>query len=79
MLPPFKPTGLLPPGVHPATWPIFVERFGTSTHRQQQLSRLEAALRLLRGAGCVRVFVGGSFVTAKGESNDVDVAWDARR
>ena len=33
-------------------------------------------MRLLRDAGCSRVFVGGSFVTAKSEPNDVDVAWD---
>lgn len=37
---------------------------------------LEAALRLLRQAGCARVFVGGSFVTAKNEPKDVDVVWD---
>ena len=76
MVPPFTLTGLLPPGVHPTTWPVFVERFGASPHRQQQLSKLETALRLLRDAGCARVFVGGSFVTAKSEPNDVDVAWD---
>jgi hypothetical protein len=76
MVPPHTLTGLLPPGVHPATWPVFVERFGASPHRQQQLSKLETALRLLRDAGCARVFVGGSFVTAKSEPNDVDVAWD---
>lgn len=38
--------------------------------------KLEVALRLLRNAGCTRVFVGGSFVTAESEPNDVDVAWD---
>ena len=76
MLPPFEPTGRLPAGVHSATWPAFVERFGTSAQRLEQLIKLEAALRLLREAGCVRVFVGGSFVTAKSEPGDVDVVWD---
>ena len=76
MLPPFEPTGRLPAGVHPATWPAFVERFGTSAQRLEQLIKLEAALRLLRKAGCLRVFLGGSFVTAKSEPGDVDVAWD---
>ena len=33
-------------------------------------------MRLLREAGCIRVFVGGSFVAAKKEPNDVDVVWD---
>lgn len=76
MLPPFGPTGRLPPGVHPTTWLAFVERFGTSAQRREQLTKLEGALRLLRDAGGQRVFVGGSFVTAKSEPNDVDVAWD---
>ena len=76
MVPPFTLIGLLPPGAHPSTWPVFVERFGASPHRQQQPLKLETALRLLRDAGCARVFVGGSFVTDKSEPNDVDVAWD---
>jgi hypothetical protein len=76
MLPAFEATGRLPRGVHPATWPVFVERFGTSAGRREQLMKLEAALRLLRDAGCSRVFVGGSFVTAKSEPADVDVVWD---
>ena len=36
-------------------------------------------MRLLHDAGYQRVFVGGSFVTAKSEPNDVDVAWDTGR
>jgi hypothetical protein len=76
MLPPFGPTGLLPAGVHPAAWALVVDRFGTSIRRREQLAKLETALRLLRDAGCARVFVGGSFVTAKSEPNDIDVAWD---
>ena len=75
-IPPFEPTGLLPAGVHPAQWSLFVDRFGASTRRRGQLAKLEIALRLLRDAGCARVFVGGSFVTAKSEPNDIDVAWD---
>ena len=76
MLPPFESTGRLPQGIHPTTWPAFVERFGTSAQRREHLTKLEAALRLLRHAGCPRVFVGGSFVTDKREPGDVDVAWD---
>ena len=76
MIPPFEPTGRLPAGVHVATWSEFVERFGTSAHRREHLAKLEAALRLLRHAGCARGFVGGSFVTTKSEPGDCDVAWD---
>ena len=77
MLPPFDRNGRLPEGVHQATWSEFVERFGTSARRRQQLAGFAAALRLLRDAGCVRIFVGGSFVTAKSDPADFDVAWDA--
>ena len=76
MLPPFDRNRRLPVGVHPATWRVFVERFGTSARRREQLTKLETALVLLRNAGCLRAFVGGSFVTTKSEPNDVDVAWD---
>lgn len=75
-LPPFELTGRLPAGIHPATWREFVERFGASAHRRDQLTKLEAALRLLAEAGCARAFVGGSFVTTKTQPNDIDVAWD---
>jgi uncharacterized protein DUF6932 len=71
-IPPFEPTGRLPAGVHSATGPRFVERFATSARRLDQLRRLEAGLRLLQEAGCARVFVGGSFVAAKSDPNDVD-------
>lgn len=76
MLPPFESSGRLPPGIHGSTWALFRERFGTSVQRRDQLEKLEVALRLLRAAGCARVFVGGSFVTAKHDPADVDVAWD---
>lgn len=34
------------------------------------------ALRLLKAAGCLRVYVDGSFVTAKDEPGDFDACWD---
>ncbi len=36
------------------------------------------ALRLLRAAGCKRVYIDGSFVTAKEEPGDFDACWDAQ-
>jgi hypothetical protein len=71
-----RANGLLPEGIHEATWQEFVERFGTSPRRRQQQTGRAAALRLLASAGCVRVFIGGSFVTTKDEPGDFDVAWD---
>lgn len=68
--------GLLPEGIHPAAWEELVERFGWNEHRQQLLRGLSEALGLLRSAGCRRVYVNGSFVTAKQRPNDIDVCWD---
>jgi hypothetical protein len=76
MLPPFDATGRLPEGIHATDWAEFEDRFGASLRRKELLVGLAAALHLLRDAGCPRVFIGGSFVTAKLESGDFDPAWD---
>ncbi len=76
MLPPFDAMGRLPEGIHATDWAEFADRFGASVRRKQLLVGLVAALRLLRDAGCPRVFVGGSFVTSKPDPGDFDVAWE---
>lgn len=78
MIPPFDNTGNLPPGIHDANWPDFVNRFATNGYRKALLSGLEAALRSLRVAGCPKVYVDGSFVTSKVRPGDFDVVWDVR-
>jgi hypothetical protein len=52
------------------------ERFGGNERRRELLAGLVAALRLLRAAGCRRVYINGSFVTSKEQPNDIDVCWD---
>ncbi len=76
MIPQFTADGLLPEGVHPATLEELSERFGGNEWRRQSLQGLNEALRLLRAAGCRRVYINGSFVTAKERPNDIDVCWD---
>ena len=76
MLPPFDRNGNLPPGVHQADWPEFIARYGITPHRQGLIGGLERAMTCLRAAGCTRVYVDGSFVTAKESPGDYDVAWD---
>ena len=70
-------TGNLPPGEHVATWPDLVERFGQTEWRRKLLAGLLEALRLLREAGCHRVYVDCSFVTAKEVPGDFDGCWEA--
>jgi hypothetical protein len=66
----------LPPGIHVATWPELVERFGTNQRRREILAGLLRALQALKVAGCQRVYVDGSFVTSKEVPVDFDGCWD---
>jgi hypothetical protein len=77
MIPPFDPvTGLLPQGVHTATWEEVVARYGWTAHRLTLLAGLKLALDALRDAGCRRTDVDGSFVTAKETPGDFDGCWE---
>ena len=76
-LPPFEPTtGRLPPGEHLADWEEIVDRFGWNRRRRELLDGLAEALELLAAVGCTRVWINGSFVTAKEEPGDFDAVWD---
>lgn len=77
MLPPFDPdTGRLPDGEHPASWDELIDRFGWTPRRRQLLDGLADAVDLLAAAGCTRIWLNGSFVTAKDEPADFDACWD---
>ena len=75
MLPELTADGELPAGVHIADWHEFESRFGVSSPRRLWLSgRLKAIMRLAAESGQLRrVFVWGSFVTAKPAPRDLDV------
>ena len=76
-IPLFDPaSGLLPPGEHAASWDDVLDRFGWNPVRRRQLDGLAEALYLLAEAGCERVWLNGSFVTAKDEPGDFDAVWD---
>lgn len=57
-------------------WGAFVTRFGWNKRRRFLLSGMHRALLNLRSAGCATAIVGGSFVSAKGEPGDYDIAFD---
>ena len=76
MIPPFLPSGYLPPGIHEATWHETVERFGTNAHRLTLIRGLLDALQNLRQAGCLKIYLNGSFVTDKEHPDDFDAAWE---
>lgn len=77
MIPPFDPvTGRLPDGEHVASWDELVDRLGWTPRRRQLLDGLAEAIELLTDAGCGRLWLNGSFVTAKDEPADFDACWD---
>lgn len=75
---PGSPWPILPPGVHFATLAEVEARFASNARRRAQFKGLIAALTNLRGAGCQRAFLDGSFVTAKPLPGDYDACWDPK-
>jgi hypothetical protein len=75
VLPELTDQGELPPGVHVADWQEFQARFcGSSSRRIWLSSRLRALLGLAGASGKLRrVFIWGSFVTAKPAPKDLDI------
>ena len=76
MLPILNKSGLLPTGIHLATWNELVEKFGFNEPRLKLLDGLKKGLNLLWKYECTEVCIDGSFVTNKPYPNDVDVCYD---
>lgn len=75
MIPKFLRNGNLPQGVYKTTWKQFCKRFGHTEHRQSLIKSLASALKDLSAAGCKKVYINGSFVTAKEVPGDYDLCW----
>ena len=71
LLPPFgSGTGRLPEGEHVVSWDELVDRFARTPRRRQLLDGLAETNELLAEAGYTRIWLNGSFVTAKDEPAD---------
>ena len=74
MIPPFRPDGYLPDGLHAGAEAEVVFRFGSTTPRRRRLAlRLRRWVELARRVGAERLLIDGSFVTDKPDPWDVDV------
>lgn len=75
MLPEFDNNGNLPVGIHPVLLDEIQARFGVnSTRRKWLIDRLREIIATAQATGKLRrLFLWGSFVTAKEEPNDLDV------
>ena len=66
----------MPEGDYEVSWEELTERFGWNQRRRQLLDGIAEALQSLADAGCRKVWLNGSFVTAKDEPADFDACWD---
>ena len=57
-------------------WGPFVAKFGWSNRRRFLIGGMHRALLNLRFAGCTAAMINGSFVSAKDEPGDYDMAFD---
>ncbi len=75
MIPEFNDEGNLPEGIHNSSLQEFKERFCYNPKRAWLTDGLDLLLSNLTKAGCARVFIDGSFVTAKKIPGDYDLLW----
>ncbi len=71
-----SPWDILPPGMHAATLDEVEQRFATNPARRGLFEGLLLAAWSLYLAGCARIYLDGSFVTAKPNPRDYDACWD---
>jgi hypothetical protein len=73
MIPPFRPDGYLPDGLHTAPEADIIFRFGSATARRRQLTlRVRRWVELARQVDARRLLIDGSYVTEKPSPGDVD-------
>lgn len=72
-IPDFRPDGYLPEGIYRASTAEVTFRFGISTRKRRALIlRVRNWIERARQIRAPRLFIDGSFITAKAEPNDVD-------
>jgi hypothetical protein len=75
MIPDFYDGKFLPEGDHLATWGEVVRKFGGNACRRGLCDRLGAFLLKAKRCGFRKVYLFGSFISAKEEPGDVDLLW----
>jgi hypothetical protein len=76
MIPPWLGNGLLPPGIHEATFNEARARFAFNARRDQLYGGFVAGCAVLVKFGCTRMYLDGSFVTDKPDPGDFDACWE---
>ncbi|HWZ76949.1 MAG TPA: hypothetical protein VNX87_10450 [Candidatus Sulfotelmatobacter sp.] len=79
MIPEFYDGNFLPDGEHVATWDEIVRRFGGNERRKSFCDRLIRFLQQAKSCGFLKVYLFGSFISAKEDPGDVDLLWVHKR
>jgi hypothetical protein len=74
---PGAPWDVLPAGIHIATFSEVEVTFAINAVRRELFAELLDAAISLRGVGCVKLYLDGSFVTGKPIPGDYDACWDS--
>lgn len=69
---------VLPSGVHNATFIDIKRCFATNERRESLYEGLLRGCQALKSAGCIAVYLDGSYVTEKPTPGDFDVCWDPK-
>jgi len=77
-MPAFENSGLLPEGIHWTDMQTVQKRYCQSAHRERLFAGFERAVAVLRQAGCLMLYLDGSFVTAKEHRADYDACWEPK-
>ena len=70
------PWDVLPQGIHKASFEEVKAAFANNPHRCRLFDGLLAASIRLRSAGCLTIYLDGSYVTGKPHPLDFDVCWE---
>jgi hypothetical protein len=76
MIPSFDKRGNLPPGIYIVTLKEIEQKFAYTEHRNHLFEGLKRLLKNLKAAGCMTLYLDGSYVTNKTEPADYDCIWD---
>lgn len=76
LIPVFQSNGTLPIGIHWSTIDEIKEKLSFSARRILLITGLEKAILSLKSAGCVTIYIDGSFSTSKETPGDIDVCWE---
>ncbi|MEO9900377.1 MULTISPECIES: hypothetical protein [Alphaproteobacteria] len=73
---PGSPWTVLPSGVHAASLEDLAATFANNKWRRELFDGLVLASGKLRSAGCLTIYLDGSYVTGKPKPGDFDACWD---